>query len=120
MELVKRSRKRKPPGAHGRNQGLADFVRLLCFPSRRFSSQDRRPQNGSASTGKLHYSNVRCGNRSNLIASASDLLVVLPCEPQPAPRLTRRMPFVVSSLLCQTFPGSLRRPPHPPSPFSRF
>jgi len=37
---------------------------LLCFPPRRFSSQGRRPQNGSASTGKLNYFSVRCGNRS--------------------------------------------------------
>ena len=52
-------------GAHGRNQGaLLNFLCLLCFPPRRFSSQGRRPQNGSASTGKLNYFSVRCGNRS--------------------------------------------------------
>src|SRR5208283_2897494 len=58
------------PRAHTRAQpkGRLIFLCLLCFPPRRFSSRDRRPQNGSASTGKLHYSNVRCGNRSNSIA----------------------------------------------------
>jgi hypothetical protein len=43
---------------------LLNFLCLLCFPPRRFSSQGRRPQNGSASTAKLNYSSVRCGNRS--------------------------------------------------------
>ena len=38
---------------------------LAVFPPRRFSSQGRRPQNGSASTVKLDYFIVRCGNRSN-------------------------------------------------------
>src|SRR5260370_5330583 len=42
----------------------AELPCLLCFPPRRFSSQGRRPQNGSASTVKLSYSSVRCGNRS--------------------------------------------------------
>src|ERR1700739_284511 len=46
-------------------KGIADFLCLLCFPPRRFSSQSRRPQNGSASTVKLHHFIVRCGNRSN-------------------------------------------------------
>src|SRR5579863_10264784 len=41
---------------------------LAVFPPRRFSSQGRRPQNGSASTVKLNYFIVRCGNRSNRIA----------------------------------------------------
>jgi hypothetical protein len=44
--------------------GLVNFLCLLCFPPRRLSSQGERPQNGSASTGKLSYSSVRCGNRS--------------------------------------------------------
>ena len=43
------------PRAHGRNLACAEFFCLLCFPPRRFSSQGRRPQNGSASTGKLNY-----------------------------------------------------------------
>jgi len=35
------------------------------FPPRRISSQGRRPQNGSARTGKLSYFIVAYGNRSN-------------------------------------------------------
>jgi membrane protease YdiL (CAAX protease family) len=45
--------------------GPANFLCLLCFPPRRSFSQGRRPQNGSASTGKLNYFSVRSGNRSN-------------------------------------------------------
>src|SRR5579859_6169645 len=30
-------------------KGIPDFLCLLCFPPRSFSSQSRRPQNGSAS-----------------------------------------------------------------------
>jgi len=38
------------------------------FPPRRISSQGRRPQNGSARTGKLSYFTVAYGNRSNQLA----------------------------------------------------
>src|SRR5437899_5123197 len=54
-----------PEGAHQRCPGASCFPVLAVFPPRRFSSQGRRPQNGSASTVKLDYFIVRCGNRSN-------------------------------------------------------
>src|ERR1700747_518525 len=102
MEL---SEQLSEPRAHtGATKGLLTFLRLLCFPSRRFSSQDRRPQNGSASTGKLHYSNVRCGNRSNLIASLAIWLVsfvnlsVL-CGFRSSVRKFRRIPWRNASML---------------------
>src|SRR5258708_19626553 len=56
------------PRAHGRNPGAnqlpTELPCLLCFAQRCFSSEGRRPQNGSASTGKLNHSSVCCGNRS--------------------------------------------------------
>src|SRR5579863_4897528 len=61
----KRSFHSEPRAHTGATKGPADFLCLLCFPPRRFSSQSRRPQNGSASTGKLHYFNVCCGKASN-------------------------------------------------------
>ncbi len=75
MELLNRNSQTgfsETQGAHGRT-GLADFLCLLCFPPRRFSSQGRRPQNGSASTGKLNHFSVCCGNRSNGIAGWHEL-----------------------------------------------
>jgi hypothetical protein len=38
---------------------------LAVFPLRLLTGNAARPQNGSASTGKLIQSIVRCGNRSN-------------------------------------------------------
>src|SRR4051812_7435915 len=49
-----------------------------CVPPRRFSSQGRRPQNGSASTVKLDYFIVRCGNRSNEMTFALRTPSILP------------------------------------------
>src|ERR1700756_4916305 len=65
-------------GAHGRN-GLAEFLCLLCFPPRRLSSPGRRPQNGSASTGKLNHFSVCCGNRSNGIETERDSAAFCAC-----------------------------------------
>ena len=48
---------------------LADLP-VLAFPPRRFISQGVPPQNGSASTGKLNYFSVRCGNRSIAMPAA--------------------------------------------------
>src|SRR5580704_10192307 len=42
----------------------AELSLLAVFPLRRFSSQGEPAQNGPASTGKLNYSSVCCGNRS--------------------------------------------------------
>src|SRR5437879_5173934 len=59
MELVQRNSQTETPGrTRAQPRGLLIFLCLLCFPPRRFSSQGRRPQNGSASTGKLKYSNA--------------------------------------------------------------
>src|ERR1035438_2519215 len=73
-----------PGRTRAQPRGLLIFLCLLCFPPRRCNSRDRRPQNGSASTGKLHYSNVRCGNRSNGIAAppASSVLSVSSVVPR--------------------------------------
>ena len=38
---------------------------LAAFRVGAFSTDCGRPQNGTASTGKLNYSNVRCGEASN-------------------------------------------------------
>jgi hypothetical protein len=37
---------------------------LAVYPQRLLTGNAARPQNGSASTGKLNQSIVRCGNRS--------------------------------------------------------
>ena len=56
------------PSLDRRNPGAAklhaEILACCVFPPRRFSGHGGRPQNGSASTGKLNYSSVRCGNRS--------------------------------------------------------
>ncbi len=84
-------------GASIRNQGrtrahprgLLIFLCLLCFPPRRFSSQGRRPQNGSASTGKLNYFSVRCGNRSNEMGFRGCLAAKQNHQPRRAPSITK-------------------------------
>jgi len=50
------------------------------FPPRRFSSQGRRPQNGSANTGKLNYFIVRRQKRSNGTGPAKQRLAAKVAE----------------------------------------
>jgi len=64
------------PCAHGRNPGIrrtpgqtsrctSCWTSSACCVFRRGAwNRSERPQNGSASTGKLNYSSVCCGNRS--------------------------------------------------------
>src|SRR5215831_1696757 len=57
---------------------------LAVFPPRRFSSQGRRPQNGSASTVKLDYFIVRCGRWSNKLQNVGADASSVPSEASPA------------------------------------
>src|SRR6266576_102865 len=59
-------RKLHSPAHTGARRGTLIISRcLLCVAARRFRQPRRAAQSGSASTGKLSYFSVHCGNRSN-------------------------------------------------------
>src|SRR5438270_12244878 len=108
----------------GTTEGLANFLCLLCFPPRRLS-QDRRTQNGSASTGKLKYSNVPCRNRSNQIrceatsAPIKRLRCAATCRrSEAAPGRKFVVDFAVLRLVCENSAGFPWRKINAQTPFN--
>src|SRR5882724_2550721 len=74
-EVSNRTFMSDPRRTRAQPRGLLISYACCVFRPGASSSHGRRPQNGSASTVKLHYSSVRCGNRSNGIEWTSTLSV---------------------------------------------